>query len=138
MTLRKTAGRGLRLTHLSRILRHRQTRRRGKVLRCALWPFSRPRRRTGIVEYGSIGVLGLKCITPLLQHSNLPLRISFARRSHLTGAPGDKRFHFARRAVGFEFLFEDLVDLAVFVLVLDLPAALFHTAIRIFSATASR
>ena len=39
--------------------------------------------------------------------------------------------------MGFELLLEDLVNLAVFVLVFDLPAAFFHTSIGIFSAAAT-
>jgi len=28
--------------------------------------------KNGLSEYGSIGVLGIKCITPLLHHSSIP------------------------------------------------------------------
>src|SRR5213594_4584435 len=57
------------------------------------------------------------------------LRIAFASRSHLSGAPRDECFHLARCPVGFQSLFTDPVNLALFVLVLDLPPALFHAAV---------
>src|SRR5262245_35505607 len=57
---------GSRLTRLSKILRRRQTRRRGKVLRCALWPFSHPRRRPG---HWSTGVLECWVLNASLHYS---------------------------------------------------------------------
>ena len=39
--------------------------------------------------------------------------------------------------MGFEFLLEDLVNLAIFILVLDLPAAFLQTLVGIFAAAAA-
>ncbi|MGH7767122.1 MAG: hypothetical protein ACREQP_06680, partial [Candidatus Binatia bacterium] len=55
------------------------------------------------------------------------LGFALARGADLARTPWYKRFHLARRAVFLELLLEDLVDLAVFVAVLDLPTALLET-----------
>src|ERR671914_1778494 len=78
----------------------------------------------------------LYSITPALQ--SLPrLGVALARRPYLAGAPGDKCFHSARRAVGCELFLEDLVDFAVFVGVFDLPAALLHAPVGVLPASAA-
>src|SRR5258706_7964092 len=65
------------------------------------------------------------------------LCFALAGGADLPGAPRDESLHLAGRAVLHELLFEDLVDLTVFVGVLDLPAALLLAPVGELAAAAA-